>query len=346
MWMQFRMRWATRPHGPSLRCIQIVFRLSQAIRCLGGDGHVVGVRPEKRQDMKAKRLCAVLASVIALVVALAGCAVPGTNLEALKNTYVGAWELYSADFEGTESDISHDTYLYMSETLGMHATIDFDSDGNALVDIFGTRYSGTWIIKDEKTITLDVEGDSVDCPLDSDGNLAFGYDGESMVFEKRSDTPDMSRTDATPTSTDDSSSSSDVSLPDISSPESDAYMDAYVDDVTELGAKDITVAQDDYVTIKVCAIGSDFEGDPGHLMTVYNNTDNEIFVTLADDVQVDGTAVTATLIRHVDSAATKKGYLFFDKGEVTLTDSSTCTGTIEVYGADYTLLKTYDLNVK
>lgn len=296
--------------------------------------------------MKVKRLCAVLASVIALVVVLAGCAVPGTDLEALKSSYVGTWELYSADFEGTESDISHDSYLYMSETLGMHATIDFDSDGTMLADIFGTRFTGTWSMKDEKTITLDSEGDTFDCPLDSNGSLVVDYNGESMIFEKKDDTPDMNRTDSITVPTEDVSSSSDTSLSDLSSPESDAYMDTYIDGVTELGTKDVTVAQDDYVTIKVYAIGSDFEGDPGYLMTIYNNTDNGIFVAGVDDFQVDGTAVTANLFRHVGSADTKKCYLFFDQGEVALTDSSTCTGTIEVYGMDYTLLGTYDLSVK
>jgi len=296
--------------------------------------------------MKVKRLCAVLASAAALLVVLAGCAGLGTDLEKLKSNYVGTWELYSADFEGTESDIDYDAYQTMSESFDIHATIDFDSDGSMLVDVFGTQYSGTWTIKDEKTVTLEVEGDSIDCPLDSSGHLMFDYNGESMVFEKKDDTPDMLHTDSTTTLTDDSSTSSETSLSDLSSSESDAYADAYIADITETGTKDVTVAQDDYVTIKVYAIGSDFEGDSGYLMTVYNNTGNEIFVVGADDFKVNGTTVTANLFRHINSADTKKCYLFFDQDEAVLTNSSTCTGTIDIYSTDYSLLGSYDFSVK
>ena len=103
----------------------------------------VGGSRDEELDMKAKRLCAMLVSAAALVIALVG-TTGCTNLDQYKSTYVGTWELYSADFEGTSSDIDHNTYVLMSETYDMHATIDFDSDGNCLVDTFGTQYTGTW----------------------------------------------------------------------------------------------------------------------------------------------------------------------------------------------------------
>ena len=296
--------------------------------------------------MKAKRLCAMLVSAIALVIALVG-TTGCTNLDQYKSNYVGTWELYSADFEGTSSDIDHDTYVLMSDAYDMHTTIDFDSDGNCLIDTFGTQYTGTWKVKDEKTVTLTIEGDSVDCPVDSDGRLTFSYENESMLFEKKDNTPDMDHSSSTYSGTGlGDTSSSDISSSYLSSSESEAYEDAYVDDVIEVSAKDVTVAQDEYVTIKVYAIGSDYEGDTGYLMTVYNNTDNDIYAASNDDFKVDDTTATGNLYRHVGSADTKKCFMYFSQSEVKITDTSACTGTISVYGADFSLLGTYSLNVQ
>jgi hypothetical protein len=269
--------------------------------------------------------------------------------QKLASNFVGTWEMYSATFE--DGPVTNEDYQELTD-YGMHTTLDLDDDGELLVDTFGSQHFGTWKIKDERTLSLTIDGDSVDAPLE-DGMLTISYDGESMVFEKTDATPNMDRdpsenagdfsgfedTEETTSTTDDTS--------DFFSAETDFYVNSYVSDVTEDSPLNVVVADDENLSITVYAVGTDYEGDTGYLMTVENKTDEDL-VVLGTSFTVNGVSVSddyATLARPVPAGQTRKAFLFFDQDVITVSEGSTCTGMIGAFDASDNNAGIYDLSI-
>lgn len=272
--------------------------------------------------------------------------------QKLVSNFVGTWEMHSATFE--DGPVTNEDYQELTG-YGMHTTLDLDDDGELLIDAFGNQYFGTWKIKDERTLSLTIDGDAVDAPFE-DGMLTISYDGESMVFEKTDTMPNMDRdpsenagdfsdfedteeTEETTSTTDDTS--------DFFSAETDFYVNSYVSDVTEDSPLNVVVADDENLSITVYAVGTDYEGDTGYLMTVENKTDEDL-VVLGTSFTVNGTSVSddyATLARPVPAGQTRKAFLFFDQDVATVSEGSTCTGMIGAFDASDNNAGIYDLSI-
>jgi hypothetical protein len=301
-------------------------------------------------DMKLKKIGAALMGTLALVFSLVACAGPSTvDPQKLVSNFVGTWEMYSATFE--DGPVTNEDYQELTG-YGMHTTLDLDDDGGLLIDAFGNQYFGTWKIKDERTLSLTIDGDSVDAPFEG-GMLSISYDGESMVFEKTDATPNMDRdpsenagdfsgfedTEETTSTTDGTS--------DFFSAETDFYVNSYVSDVTEDSPLNVVVADDENLSITVYAVGTDYEGDTGYLMTVENKTDEDL-VVLGTSFTVNGVSVSddyATLARPVPAGQTRKAFLFFDQDVATVSEGSTCTGMIGAFDASDNNAGIYDLSI-
>lgn len=302
--------------------------------------------------MSLRKTFAALAAAAMLTVSLAACggAPAGPDLSQLRDDFVGSWELRSAEF--VDQSVTEDYYDMISETYDMHVTMDLDDAGSLLVDAFGEQQTGTWEIKDETTLTLTLGDESVDVPY-ADDTLTLTYEGETMVFEKASDTPDMDRDPSVNAGdalgeleslddaiggeltddTEDTDGSGDTELADsvaeLFTDEMYFWADGYAADVTVSEPLDVTVADDETSLVKVTGVGADFEGDTGYLMTIENRTTGDLVFTNVSTT-LDGVDVyaDATLVRPVRAGETVSAFFFFDQEAATVTASSTCQFSI------------------
>lgn len=316
--------------------------------------------------MSLRKTFAALAAAAMLTVSLAACggAPAGPDLSQLRDDFVGSWELRSAEF--VDQSVTEDYYDMISETYDMHVTMDLDDAGSLLVDAFGEQQTGTWEIKDETTLTLTLGDESVDVPY-ADDTLTLTYEGETMVFEKVSDTPNMDRDPSVNAGdalgelenlddaigdelTDDTDDSGDTELADsvaeLFTDEMYLWADSYAADVTVSEPLDVTVADDETSLVKVTGVGADFEGDTGYLMTIENRTTGDLVFTNVS-ATLDGTDVyvDATLVRPVRAGETVSAFFFFDQGAATVTSSSTCQFSIAAIDPTGTPVAFYEASV-
>lgn len=315
--------------------------------------------------MRLRRALAAFCSAAVLVVALVACGgAPTVDLAALRDASVGSWELYRAQIDGEE--IAPEDCAEMSAG-GMRATLDLDGDGQVLVDVFGSQYEGTWEMKSADVITITLDGDPADATLEDD-LLTLSLEGDSMSFAKVSDKPVMSRDPAENAGggamedlveddlslddvlDDDATGDDDAQLlaylTDLASPETMLYLDTYVDSVSWVAEKGVVVADDETASISVVALGEDYEGDTGFLMSIENRTDAG-FAVLSVDVTLDGAYVDsyATLVRYVPAGETKLAFMFFDSDAVLVDEGSSVGGTVGLLDLSGSVVAAYDLSI-
>lgn len=293
------------------------------------------------------RLRGVVGSVVgavALAATLGACggAPSGPDLEALATRFVGTWEMSSAEFE--DQSVSEEDYEMVTE-MGMHVTLDLDGSGNILLDAFGQQVEGTWEIKDENTVSVTIEGGTVDMPY-ADDELTLEYDGETMNFRKLDDDPDMDR-DPAENSGGDALESLDEELQDEAAPGSPSSVSdlltdenmlaqqLYAENVTVSAPLNVVVADDDTCRIEVTGVGKDFEGDSGYLISFENRSDQDLVITNVTTT-LDGVDVwdDATLFGAAHPGDTTKAFFFFDQSLGEITPSSACEFEIGVMTAD------------
>lgn len=295
--------------------------------------------------------CAVVATCV--VVLLSGCAdLSHPNMVGIVERYVGSWELNSGTFD--EGEVSEEDYQEMVDTLDMHTTLDLDSEGNLLVDAFGSQQTGTWMMDDETTLVLTLDGEDAEAVLEDD-LLTLTYEGESLSFEKVSDTPDMDRDPSENAGRgaevlglgEDVDDPEDVEDPDdVATPEQDVegeyddlselveglfsdvmfdWSEAYVQSVTETAPLDVAICDDDVACIRVVGLGEDSEGDTGYLLEIENRTVTP-FAALNLDTTLDGVDVYdyATLGCPVRAGETARAFFYFEREACVVTSESAC----------------------
>lgn len=288
--------------------------------------------------MKLRNVIASAVGAFALTVSLVACGgtPAGPNLDELAGEFVGTWELSHAEFD--EGPVSEEDYDTVAE-LGMHVTLDLDDSGDILLDAFGSQYEGTWEIKDESTVTVTLDGESVDMPY-ADDELTLEYQGETMYFEKVSDEPNMDR-DPSENSGSSADSSVDDNLDDLEGVEggdtssvetiSDLLNEEqilnqqlYASSVDVVEPLDITIWDDDMVLVKITGIGEDFEGDTGYLLSIENRSDTDFVVTnLATTLDGEDVWYDATFYGPCLAGQSTEAFFYFDADNVgTITSSS------------------------
>ena len=270
--------------------------------------------------------------------------------------YVGSWELNSGTFD--EGEVSEEDYQEMVDTLDMHTTLDLDSEGNLLVDAFGSQQTGTWMMDDETTLILTLDGEDAEAVLEDD-LLTLTYEGESLSFEKVSDTPNMDRDPSENAGRgaevlglgEDVDDPEDVEDPDdVATPEQDVegeygdlselveglfsdvmfdWSEAYVQSVTETASLDVAICDDDVACIRVVGLGEDSEGDTGYLLEIENRTAVP-FAALNLDTTLDGVDVYdyATLGCPVRAGETARAFFYFEREACVVTPESACEFTV------------------
>ena len=288
--------------------------------------------------MKLRNVIASVVGAFALTVSLVACGgtPAGPNLDELAGEFVGTWELSHAEFD--EGPVSEEDYDAVTE-LGMHVTLDLDDSGDILLDAFGSQYEGTWEIKDESTVTVTLDGESVDMPY-ADDELTLEYQGETMYFEKVSDEPNMDR-DPSENSGGSADSSVDDNLEDLEEVEggdtssvetiSDLLNEEqvlnqqlYASSVDVVEPLDITIWDDDMVLVKITGIGEDFEGDTGYLLSIENRSDTDFVVTnLTTTLDGEDVWYDATFYGPCLAGQSTEAFFYFDADNVgTITSSS------------------------
>lgn len=295
--------------------------------------------------------CALVATFI--VVLLSGCTdLSHPDMVGIVERYVGSWELNSGTLDGGE--VSEEDYQEMVDTLDMHTTLDLDSEGNLLVDAFGSQQTGTWMMDDETTLVLTLDGEDAEAVLEDD-LLTLTYEGESLSFEKVSDTPDMDRDPSENAGRgaevlglgEDVDDPEDVEDPDdVATPEQDVegeygdlselveglfsdvmfdWSEAYVQGVTGTAPLDVAICDDDVACIRVVGLGEDSEGDTGYLLEIENRTATP-FAALNLDTTLDGVDVYdyATLGCPVRAGETARAFFYFEREACVVTPESAC----------------------
>ena len=294
------------------------------------------------------------------------------DLEKLRDDYVGSWELSSAEFEGMT--ITEDDYAEFA-SLGMHVTLDLDDSGALLVDAFGEQDEGSWEIADEDTLSLTLGSDTVDVPFE-DGELTLTYDGETMVFEKVSNEPNMDRDPAENSGDglaeqiqnmdetleeeglDDGSEDVDEidltvgsgepeSLADLLSDEWILQTQLYVATVTITDELDVVVCDDETAKITIDGIGYDVEGDTGYHLVIENRSDTDYLVSnITTTLDGEDVWMNATLGAPVRAGETVEGFFYFEQDEgLSVTPESSCEFILGLYDADETLLGFYEVSL-
>lgn len=288
-----------------------------------------------------------------IVVLLSGCTdLSHPDMVGIVERYVGSWELNSGTLDGGE--VSEEDYQEMVDTLDMHTTLDLDSEGNLLVDAFGSQQTGTWMMDDETTLVLTLDGEDAEAVLEDD-LLTLTYEGESLSFEKVSDTPDMDRDPSENAGRgaevlglgEDVDDPEDVEDPDdVATPEQDVegeygdlselveglfsdvmfdWSEAYVQGVTGTAPLDVAICDDDVACIRVVGLGEDSEGDTGYLLEIENRTATP-FAALNLDTTLDGVDVYdyATLGCPVRAGETARAFFYFEREACVVTPESAC----------------------
>ena len=262
--------------------------------------------------------CAVVATCV--VVLLSGCAdLSLPNMVGIVERYVGSWELNSGTFD--EGEVSEEDYQEMVDTLDMHTTLDLDSEGNLLVDAFGSQQTGTWMMDDETTLVLTLDGEDAEAVLEDD-LLTLGL-GEDVDDPEDVEDPD----DVATPEQDVEGEYGDLSelVEGLFSDVMFDWSEAYVQSVTETAPLDVAICDDDVACIRVVGLGEDSEGDTGYLLEIENRTATP-FAALNLDTTLDGVDVYdyATLGCPVRAGETARAFFYFEREACVVTPESAC----------------------
>lgn len=315
-----------------------------------------------------RRLGALLAAM-SVSGALAACGTMDfTEVARMVEAPVGSWELESAEFDDGSVGAGD---LEELAARGMRVTLDLDDDGTLLIDAFGQQQTGLWELRDPETVSLTLEDETVRAPI-ADERLTLVYDGETMVFAKVSDEPNMDR-DPSENAGDlgeglvdvekdlgeglgekgDGSDgpggpgdSADDEFSQLFSDEMMVWQQLYVSSVELEVPLDLTVGDDEVALVRVTGIGVDVEGDTGYLVSVENRTDTDLILTntqtLLDGEDVWADATLSCVVRAGDTA---DGFLYVDRGVATVTEDSSCEVSLVAMDREENVLVTYDATI-
>ena len=308
--------------------------------------------------MRLRNVAGSVIGAVALTISLVACggAPAGPDIEALTTQFVGTWEMRSAEF--VDQSVSEEDYEAIS-ALGMHVTMDLDDSGDALLDAFGEQLEGTWEIKDESTVSVTLDGESVDMPF-ADDELTLEYDGETITFEKVDDEPDMDRDpsensgggyveDLDEELQDDVTSDSDDASDAVSEMLSDDAMlqqQLYAESVNVTEPLNLVVADDETCRIEIIGVGTDYEGDTGYQLTFENRTNEDLILTNVTTT-LEGTDIwdNATLFCAARPGGTTTGFFFFDQSLGTVTAASACEFDLGIMTADESPVAFYPVSL-
>lgn len=267
--------------------------------------------------------------------------------------FVGSWEFSSGEFGG--DSYTEEDYDAMVE-LGVSLTLDLDDQGNARLVMADESMDGTWELVESGKATLDLGGE-VSMAIGDDGRMTLTNDeaGEYMIFEKTSDTPDLSATDSAEVGEksdfpegfgDGASDADDAGDTDDYTQRFDSSevvgQDLYAEDVTQSASLDVTVADDDTARIVVTGIGKDFEGDTGYLMEIENRTDQDLYIeNLETTLDGEDAYDEATVARVIPAGTTKAAFFYFDQDYFTVTGSSSCEFAVGLFDIDQNIVALY-----
>ena len=191
--------------------------------------------------MKRTRIAALLACLMVLCLALAGCGGGGKKAEEAKAAFVGSWTIYSIESnDGTRSVSNEDIALL--QAMGQNVTLTFNEDDTVKLDIFGNAMDGTWKAKNTTEGTVEMGESKVDITIAEDGKLSFSDGKDKLIFTKGAAATAPAAT-APKTSDDEKSDSQDASAEGTATDETAA--DATADDTTDSETADGTEADTD-----------------------------------------------------------------------------------------------------
>ena len=287
-----------------------------------------------------KKWVAMLASVFALCLVLAGC-----GGDPAKN-YVGDWKLTGMEENG-EATSAED--LKLMEDMCLTITLSVKEDKSFLLNVMGEEMSGTWEAKSASEATFTIEGQSVPATL-ANGVLTLEQDGTKMMFEKGTVSTSGSSgaassgtdtatgtagtgTDAgTATGTDAGTATGTATGTDAGTTSTDTDEET----ATPIGQ---TIADDDICSIEVVNKKADWAGDPGYTLKITNKSDKSVTaIAQYGTFSVDGKMVDPGLVETIKPGKYVECFMWFSEDDVASLDQLVnVEGVIEVYDDD-----TYD----
>lgn len=238
--------------------------------------------------------------VLALCLALVGCAGAGGGADAAKN-FIGTWKLTSMEAEG---EIIGEGDIALMESLGMKSSLTLNEDKTAVLTLIGESIDCTWEVTDASKATIKVEGDTADLTLAGD-NLTLSSDGNKMMFVKGD------ASDAAGSGTTSSGGTGDGAS---AEPSVEAPVSSDADDTM---AMDVIIADDDVCTIVVTEMGVDWANDPGYELTITNNSDKTIYVSAKwGTFSVDGRMMDPGLGETIQPGKYTMTFMYFSGSDL------------------------------
>lgn len=293
--------------------------------------------------MRKGFLLAGLLAMLALCVVLVGCGSTGNAADAAKN-FVGTWEIDGLISDGKESS---EDELAIMKAMGVYLTLE--DGGKATLEMLGTPVEGTWEGKDATTALLRLDEETAKtanlsnepAPLKyADNKITMSSESTSMTFIKI----DPSQKGAANLDTlvnataNEVQSTVDAAAPDLSAQLSDSQ------------PLDITIADDDYCTIRVTAVG-DYFGDPGYALSVTNKTEGTLHVDDNNEFSINGAVTSPIFSLDVPAGQTATEILWFENSEINNGGVAALSGVegqliiSSKDGEDLEQLETYDFVV-
>ena len=260
-----------------------------------------------------KKWVAMLVSVFALCLVLAGCAGGG---DAAKN-YVGDWKLVGMEENG-EATSADD--IKLMEDMGLSVTMSVKEDKTFSMNVMGEEMSGTWEAKSASEATFTVEGQSVPVTL-ANGVLTLEESGTKMMFEKGTVSTSSSGAAATSGAAGDGDTSAITGTSTGTATGTDAGTTSA--GTSEEAAIPIgqTIADDDICTIEIVDKKADWAGDPGYTVKITNKSDKAITaVSQYGTFSVDGKMVDPVLVETIQPGKYVESFMWFSDDDVASLD--------------------------
>ena len=269
-----------------------------------------------------KKWVAMLASVFALCLVLAGCC---GGADAAKN-YVGDWKLSGMEENG---EVTSADDLKLMEDLGMTITLSVKEDKTFSLNVMGDETSGTWEAKSASEATFTVDGQSVPATL-ADGVLTLESDGTKMQFEKGTVAASSGGAGSSGAAATSGSATTGGTETPTSTDNGTTMVDGGEEAVVPIG---LTIADDDICTIEIVDKKADWAGDPGYTVKITNKSDKAVSaVSKYGTFSVDGKMVDPVLVETIQPGKYVEGFMWFSDDDVASVDALVnVEGTIEVY---------------